>query len=101
MRLAFIGGFGHHYLRSALTDPACDIDSPVAVAGDGHDVERARALADSIPNSQWYLDPREMLDQFLPHAVSVGTIYGFNSDLAAMVLEYNIPVVCDKPIAAT
>ena len=101
MRLAFIGGFGHHYLRAAVTDPTCDIDSPIAVAGDGHDAQSAAALAQSLPGAKWYADPIEMMDHFLPHAVSVGSVYGFNSDLVAMALERDIPVVTDKPMAAT
>jgi predicted dehydrogenase len=101
MRLAFIGGHGHHKLRAALADPACGIDTPVAVAGDGHDDAAAEALARSIPDAHWYVDPADMLDHFLPHAVNVGAVYGFNGDLAALALERDIPVVCDKPIAAT
>src|SRR5947209_6827170 len=93
MRLAFIGGYGHHYLRGALTDPACDIDQPVAVAGDGHDDARAETFARSLPNARWYPDARIMIDQFRPHAVSVGSVYGFNGELAAMVLEAGIPCV--------
>ncbi len=101
MRLAFIGGFGHHYLRAAVTDPSCDIDTPIAVSNDGHDEQAARTFAQSLPNTKWYDDPIEMMDHFLPHAVSIGTIYGFNSDLAAQALERDIPVVTDKPAAAT
>jgi predicted dehydrogenase len=101
MRLAFIGGFGHHYLRAAVTDPACDIDTPIAVSGDGHDEQSAQTFAHSLPNAKWYADPIEMMDHFLPHAVSVGSIYGFNSDLVALALERDIPVVTDKPAAAT
>src|SRR5580698_7497328 len=101
MRLAFIGGFGHHYLRAAVTDPTCGIDSPIAVAADGHDQQSARTLAQALPNTKWYADPVEMMDHFLPHAVSIGSIYGFNSDLVALALERDIPVVTDKPLAAT
>lgn len=82
-------------------DSACDIDTPVAVAGDGHDNAAAEALARSIPDARWYTDPANMLDHFLPHAVSIGAMYGFNGDLAALALERDIPVVSDKPIAAT
>lgn len=101
MRLAFIGGNGHHYLRGALTDPACDIDQTVAVAGDGYDDAKAEALARGLPNARWYPDARTMIDQFRPHAISVGAVYGYNSDLIAMALESGIPTVSDKPIAAS
>jgi len=100
MRLAFIGGFGHHYLRAAITDPSCGIDQPVAIAGDGHDNSRAHSFAATIPGARWYTDALDMFDQFRPHAVSIGSVYGFNSDLAALALERDIPVVSDKPIAA-
>jgi predicted dehydrogenase len=102
MRLAFIGGYGHHYLRGALTDKTCDIDQPIAVAGDGHDDARAETFARSLPNNpRWYADAREMIDQVRPHAISIGSVYGFNSDLVAMALEAGIPCVTDKPAAAT
>lgn len=102
MRLGFIGGWGHHYLRAAITDPACGIESPVAVAGDGHDNAAARRFADSLPTATtWFDNPQKMLSEFAPSAVSVGSIYACNSDWAAAVLERDIPVVSDKPIAAS
>lgn len=106
MRLAFIGGWGHHYLRGAITDPACGIDSPVAVASDGRDPAAARAFANSLIANQkatvtWFDDPLAMLDQFRPEALSVGTVYALNGDFAAEALQQNIPVVSDKPVAAS
>ena len=80
MRLGFIGGYGHHYLRGAISDPTCDI-TEIAVSGDGHDDARAESFARSLPNNpRWFPDAAAMIDQFRPHAVSVGTIYGFNGE---------------------
>jgi len=50
---------------------------------------------------QWFDDPTQMLDAFRPDALSVGTLYAFNGDWVAAALERNIPVVSDKPIAAS
>jgi predicted dehydrogenase len=100
MRLAFIGGSGHLYLRAAIDDPACDIDRPVAVAGDGHDDAAARALHTKMPGAVWYDDYRQLLDRHKPDLVNVGGVYGYNGDIAADVLQRGINVCSDKPIAA-
>lgn len=99
MRIGFIGGHGHHYLRGLLHEP--DLHAQFAVSGDGLDQEAAGRLRGSLPEALWFESPRELLDEFQPDVVSVGSIYGHNGDLAALVLERDVPVVCDKPIAAT
>ena len=38
MKIGFIGGSGHHYLRRLLSDPD-HADTAFAVAGDGHDAD--------------------------------------------------------------
>lgn len=101
MRLAFIGGHGHFALRRCIEDAACDVQQPVAVAGDGYDDESARYLSSQLPGAVWYEDPRRMLDEYKPDVVNVGPIYGYTGQIAAMVLERGIPVVADKPVAAT
>ena len=101
MRLAFIGGHGHHYLRAALGDPGADIARPVPVAGDGVDDERARAFAASLGDVRWFDDAREMLDTARPDVVSIGAVYAQNSEWIAPALERDIAVVSDKPVAAT
>ncbi len=58
-------------------------------------------LCEQFSETRWFPNAVAMLDHFLPHAVSVGSVYGFNGDLAAMALERDIPVVSDKPIAST
>ncbi|HOF19399.1 MAG TPA: Gfo/Idh/MocA family oxidoreductase, partial [Phycisphaerae bacterium] len=102
MRLAFIGGWGHHYLRRLLSAEADGVVArPVAVSGDGHDERRARALAQQLGEATWFDDPRRMLEQFRPDVVSVGAVYGYNGDMIALAMERGAAVVSDKPIAAT
>lgn len=99
MRLAFIGGVGHLYLKGSVDDSVCGIEGPVAVAGDGYDNEAARRLAERL-GAVWYDDYRRMLDAHKPDVVNLGTLYGYAGDIAADVLERGVSVVGDKPIAA-
>lgn len=99
MRIAFVGGYGHHYLKKLLGDPTLSLE--VAVCGDGYDAEAARALASRLAGAQWFETPAAMFDSFAPDAVSIGAVYAFNGDIAALALERDVPVVCDKPVAAT
>ena len=101
MKIAFIGGRGHHYLRDALADTSVCVERPVAVACDGYDVEASRALAVSLGEARWFEEPARMLEEFRPDAVSVGAVFGHTGELASMCLEQGIPTVCDKPVAAT
>jgi predicted dehydrogenase len=102
MKLAFIGGWGHAYLKGLLTDKKVDVSYPVAVAGDGKDNARAQAFTRKLGVPvEWFDDARGMLDKFKPDAVNVGTVYGYAGDVIATVLERGVPVVSDKPIAAT
>jgi predicted dehydrogenase len=96
LKIGFIGGHGHHYLRGTLADKSCEI----AVASDGHDPTAARRLWEKL-GGLWFDDASKMLDTFKPAAASVGAVYAFNGDWVAAALERNIPVVSDKPIAAS
>ncbi len=103
MKIAFIGGNGHHYLRNLLQN--MDFDLEIAVAGDGFDNEAARGLLAKLssPNRaapRFFESPTAILDEFAPEIVSIGAVYGHNGALAALALERDITVVCDKPIAA-
>lgn len=100
MRLAFIGGHGHHYLRGALSDPAVTVERPVAVAGDGVDDPKAQAMAASLGDVQWFDDARRMLDTTRLDVVSVGAVYARNGEFVVAALERDIAVVSDKPVAA-
>lgn len=100
MRLAFIGGNGHHSIQGALGDPAFDIERPVAVAGDGYDEAAARRLAEAL-GATWFDTATAMFNSYQPGVVSIGAVYGHNGDFVAAALERDIPVASDKPIAAT
>jgi predicted dehydrogenase len=101
MRIAFVGGFGHHYLKGALKDPAIQADRPIAFAPSGPEDDRAETAAHAYGDVRFYPDFTRMLDDYRPDVVNVGGIYARNGDLAAAALERDIPVVSDKPIAAT
>lgn len=100
MRLAFIGGYGHHYLRGLLRENL-DLDLTVAVAGDGHDTPAAQNFAALLENPPWFESPPQLFDEFRPDVISLGGVLGYNGDIAASALERDIAVVCDKPVAAT
>lgn len=100
MRLAFIGGCGHHYLRQAMDDPPLGVTS-VAVSGDGHDDAAARRFAEQLDNATWFDEPAAMLDTFRPDIVSVGAVYGHNAAMAGLALQRDLPVISDKPVAAS
>jgi len=100
-RIGFIGGWGHHYLRGLLQPGGSPVEIEAAVGADGHDNAAARKWAEANGVSRWFDDPDQLMEQFEPDAVSIGSIYGCNSDLAVMALERGIPVVCDKPVAGT
>ncbi|CAN5412182.1 Gfo/Idh/MocA family oxidoreductase [soil metagenome] len=102
MKLAFVGGWGHHTLRPLLSDSTFFIHSPVAIASDGHDAARSkeRAVTFGVP-TVFFDRVDDMLDQYKPDVVNVGAIYGYAGDVIAKVIERSVSVVSDKPIAAT
>jgi len=106
IRIAFIGGNGHHYLRGVLgTTPGTNFE--IAVASDGHDADAAKRWWEAQratpagAGAQWYDDGKAMLDTFRPQLASVGAVYGFNGDWNVELLGRNIPTASDKPVAAT
>ena len=101
MRLAFIGGFGHHYLRPLPKEPAADVQLPVAWAPAAPDDAGAARIAEVAGELKTFDDPIAMLDQYKPDVVSIGAIYGQNGDFIFEALRRGIDVVSDKPIAAT
>ena len=103
LRLAFIGGHGHHYLAGALKDADVRVEA-ATVAPDRHDAARTRerfAGPLDAGTARWFHDAAEMLEAFRPDAVSVGGVYAHNSDLILEGLRRGIPVVADKPVAAS
>mgnify|MGYP002624153617 CR=1 FL=1 len=96
MRLGFVGGWGHHYLRGLMDDAEA-----VAFAGDGRDDAAARQRCDDAADARWFDDVTQLLDAFRPDVVNVGCVYAHNAPVIAACLQRGIPVVSDKPIAAT
>jgi predicted dehydrogenase len=101
MKLAFIGGFGHHYLRGALADSAMQVDDPVAYAPSGPEDQKADPLAKTGRPVQRFAEVESLLREYRPDVVSVGAVFGRAGDVIATVLERDLPVVSDKPIATT
>ena len=104
MKLAFIGGHGHHYLKALLKRD--DLELEVAVSSDGFDESAARELWKKFAASRqnapcWFDSPQQMFDEFAPEIVNIGAVYAHNGTLAALALERDVAVVCDKPIAAS
>lgn len=100
MKIGFIGGNGHHYLRQLLQEPNGQ-EYSAAASGDGHDDNAARAMAQRSGITNWYETATQLLDEFRPDVISLGAVYGYNGDVAALALERDIAVVSDKPVAAT
>lgn len=99
MRVLFVGGHGHHYLRLALK---AGLIEAVGMAGDGVDNDAAAKLPDRLGVSpRHFVDYRSALDELKPEVVSIGAVYAHNAEIVAESLERGIRVVSDKPIAAT
>lgn len=100
-RIAFIGGYGHHLLRGAFEDPTVPVEA-VAIAPDRHDVAQTRKRYEGLPDrTQWYDDAVTMLESFKPTVVNVGGVYAHNAALSVEALRRDVPVVSEKPVAAT
>ena len=104
MRLAFLGGHSHHYLSNLLRDSSLELE--IGVASDGYDSPAAHRALDKFCSPQgspprWFDSPQQLFDEFRPQIVSIGAVYGHNGEIAALALERDIAVVCDKPIAAS
>jgi predicted dehydrogenase len=99
MKLAFVGGTGHHYLRGLLADLSKIED--VAACSDGYTPYDACNFEQRIGAHQNYDDFEQLLREFKPDVVNIGAVYGKNGDLVADALERGVKVVSDKPIAAS
>jgi predicted dehydrogenase len=100
MKIGFIGGWGHHYLRGLIAGGDAR-KHQAAVASDGMDPLAAKTLATQLGIETWFDDPTELLERFQPDIVSIGAVYAHNAERIAEALERDIPVVSDKPIATT
>jgi predicted dehydrogenase len=102
MRIAFIGGNGHHVIGHTFKHPYPGTEKPeIAVASDLVAPDAAQAYLKRLPSGQWFDDYRTMLDTFKPDVVSVGAVYAHNSTVIHECLRRNIPTASDKPIAST
>jgi predicted dehydrogenase len=101
VRLAFVGGKGHRYLRHLLLEPEAESRFTVAFAGDGYDNAAAEKTARDIKGALWFDSPETLFEEFQPDIINLGAVYGYNGDIAAQALERDIKVVSDKPVAAT
>jgi predicted dehydrogenase len=101
VKIGFIGGCGHHYLKNVAKSDARPNDLRLAVASDGRDIDAARRFASPISEATWFDDAETMLREFRPDVVSVGAVHAFNGDFARLALVRDIAVVSDKPIAAS
>src|SRR5262245_25519327 len=101
VKIGFIGGVGHHYLKNVPKSDARPSDLHIAIASDGHDLDAARRFSSTLSEAKWFDSADEMLQQFKPDIVSVGAVHGFNADFSRAALSRDIAVVSDKPIAAS
>lgn len=99
MRIGFVGGNGHHYLRGFIKSPP-DKSVFVAACGDGADDAAAERWGKSH-NAQWFDSFDTLCRDFKPDVISVGAVYGRNGEWVAKALEHRVPVVSDKPIASS
>ena len=101
MRIAFIGGFGHHSLRAITKTP--EVEHPVAFAQASPDDPGGAHIAEFAGDLKIFADPIRLLDEYKPDIVGIGAICSRRRRRAsfAAALEREIDVVSDKPIAAT
>ncbi len=92
VRIGLVGAYGHqtprHYPGAQL-----------AWACDGYD-QRALELAKTTGIQRTFSSMDEMLAEFSPQVVYVGTAYADNGRLAIAAMEKGFDVVSEKPIAA-
>lgn len=100
LRIGFVGGHGHHYLSHALRDQALTIDAAGYAPG-FDDADATRGRVGGLPGITAYDSLDQMLDELQPNVISVGTVYAHQSPMIVQAIERGIPVVSDKPIAAS
>jgi predicted dehydrogenase len=105
MKIGFVGGFGHHYLKGALADASMAVERPIAVApSDSSLNDLPASVLQAVPPEQVrrFPDVGTLIDQYRPDVLNVGAVYGSNGDVIATALERGVAaVVSDKPIATT
>jgi predicted dehydrogenase len=96
MKIGFIGCSGHHYL-SRISSIA---QHEIAAAPDGYDDAASHAFAAKLSGAKTFNSAKDLLDSFKPDVVNIGAVFAHQSEFATMCLERDLPVVCDKPVAA-
>ena len=96
MRIAFVGGNGHHYLRGFISNPG-EHEVRVGSCGDGVDDAAAKRWAEAN-KSQWFDSFDQLCETLKPDVVSVGAVYGRNGEWVAKALERNLLVVVQMRI---
>lgn len=98
MRIAFVGGVGHHYLRRLLPGGG----HTVAVVDDPHDADAVKRFTTDLPGPKHaFGDVATMLGAFRPDVVSVGVVYARAAHVIVKCLNAGVAVVSDKPVATT
>ncbi|HRJ72729.1 MAG TPA: Gfo/Idh/MocA family oxidoreductase [Terrimicrobiaceae bacterium] len=92
LRIGLVGAYGHQTPRHY---PGAEF----AWSGDGYD-QRALELAQASGVTRTFATMDEMLAEFDPHVVYIGTVYADNGRVAVSALEKGFDVVSEKPIAA-
>ncbi|HWL54532.1 MAG TPA: Gfo/Idh/MocA family oxidoreductase [Chthoniobacteraceae bacterium] len=91
MKIGIIGGYGHFCVRNY---PGAEF----AFACDGYD-DAATARAATLDCRRVYASMDDLLHDFQPDLVYIGTVYARNGALAVRALEAGFDVVSEKPIA--
>ncbi|MEM7808022.1 MAG: Gfo/Idh/MocA family oxidoreductase [Planctomycetota bacterium] len=95
-RVLFVGGAGHHFLRTIVERP----EDGLFVA-DPDDPGSAEAKAERLGFAVFSGDIDEAVEAHRPDVANVGTVYGRAWAASERLLKLGIPVVSDKPVAAT
>ena len=90
LRIGLVGGWGH---ESVKRYPGAEL----AWACDADEKARDRAAAGNHPV---FSSMDELLREFQPDVVYIGSVFGRNGSLAVAAMEQGLPVVSEKPIAA-
>lgn len=93
VRIGIVGGHGHESVRWL---PGAEL----AWAKDGYD-DQALVNASLRGCDRTFASMEEMIGEFQPAVIYVGSVFGWNARLIVRALERGIPVVSEKPLAVT
>lgn len=101
LRLAFVGGDGHYYLKPALLDPQVVIEAVALVDDPHHPGAAARRFADVVDRVECFGSVGAMLDHFRPTLVNTGGVYAHIGQVNEQILDRGVDVLSEKPVAAS